>query len=333
MNASVLPTFDVAVVMATYRRPALLRRCLEAVLAQQGLGADQNFEVVVVDDGCTDDTRAVVDELAARAAGRPRLRYLQATDTRGPAGARNLGWRAAEAPLIAFTDDDTVPDPHWLVNGLRVFQDAGLMAASGRVVVPAPERPTDHARMTQGLAQAEFVTANAFVRRTALLATGGFDARFTRAWREDSDLHFSLLERYGRVGRAEDAVVLHPVRPAPWGISMSQQANVYFDALLFRKHRALYRQKVRRHPPWNYFLIVLATLAALVAGLAGAHRAALLLAGIALLGCAAFAVRRLRGASLAPAHIAEMLVTSVAIPFLAVFWRLRGALRFRTLYP
>ncbi|MDB5896072.1 MAG: glycosyl transferase family 2, partial [Rhodoferax sp.] len=203
----------------------------------------------------------------------------------------------------------------------------------GRVVVPAPARPTDHARNTQGLERAEFVTANAFVRHEALLATGGFDTRFTRAWREDSDLHFALIERYGRVGRADRAVVVHPVREAPWGGSMSQQANVYFDALLYAKHRRLYLEKVRRRPPWNYLVIVSAALGAMVAALCRLEALALGLAAVSLVGCLAFAGRRLRGASLAPAHVAEMLVTSVAIPFLAVFWRIRGAWRFRTLYP
>ena len=323
---------EVSVVMATYRRPALLRRCLEAVLAQRGFEDGPGFEVIVVDDGRSADTAAVVRELAASSAGRPCLRYIEAQGTRGPAGARNLGWRSARAEVIAFTDDDTVPDPHWLVNGLQVLT-GGLMAASGRVVVPTPPRPTDHARNTQGLERAEFVTANAFVRRQALLETGGFDERFTRAWREDADLHFSLIERYGRVGRADKAIVVHPVRAAPWGISMAQQANVYFDALLFAKHRELYRQKVRRRPPLHYLAIVACAIAALLATLAGHAGLGLGLAAASLGGCLAFAGRRLRGASLAPAHVAEMLVTSIAIPFLAVFWRIRGALRFRTLYP
>jgi hypothetical protein len=327
--------FDVAVVMATYRRPDLLRRCLEAVLAQRGFGdgpGGRRFEVIVVDDGRTADTEAVVTELAVRSQGRPRLRYLRAQGTRGPAGARNLGWRSAEAPLIAFTDDDTVPDAHWLHEGLQAMT-GGLMAASGRVVVPTAPRPTDHARNTQGLERAEFVTANAFVRHEALVATGGFDERFTRAWREDSDLHFSLIERYGHVGRAERAIVVHPVREAPWGFSMSQQANVYFDALLYAKHRRLYREKVRHRPPWQYIGIVGAALGALVAAACRQEALALGLASASLIGCVAFARRRLRGASLAPSHVAEMLVTSVAIPFLAVFWRIRGAWRFRTLYP
>lgn len=326
--ASPLPA--IAVVIATCRRPALLRRCLQTVLAQRDVPG--SYEVLVVDDGPSEDTRAVVDALAQQCPAHVRLHYLQAQGTRGPAGARNAGWRRARAGVIAFTDDDTVPDADWLANGLRALH-TGLMAASGRVVVPAQHPPTDHARNTLGLERAEFVTANAFVRREALAAVGGFDARFTRAWREDSDLHFALIERYGRVGRADDAVVVHPVRAAPWGVSLSQQQNVYFDGLLYAKHPVLFRRRIRARPPLHYLAIVALALAAAAAALAGHGTAALGLAGASLAGSLLFALQRLRGASHAPAHVAEMVVTSVAIPFLAVYWRIRGAWRFRTLYP
>lgn len=317
----------VAVVMATYRRPALLRRCLEALL-QQTL-AHEAYEVIVVDDGRSAETRAVVEELATRSAA-PRLRYLLPEGSRGPAGARNRGWRASTAAVIAFTDDDTVPDADWLRQGLAAL--GPHVAVCGRVIVPMSAVPTDHEKNTHGLETAEFVTANAFVRRAALEAAGGFDERYTRAWREDSDLHFSLL-RGGSVGGAPAAIVLHPVRAAPWGISLAQQANVYFDALLYKKHPELYRERIRRHPPWRYFVIVGCSAAALACAVARAWPAAGVLAGVALAGIASFAWQRLRGTAHTPSHIAEMLVTSAAIPFLAVYWRLAGAWRFKVLFP
>jgi glycosyltransferase involved in cell wall biosynthesis len=322
---------QIAVVIPTCRRPALLRRCLEALL-QQSL-EPRAYEVIVVDDGRSDDTREVIDELAARDANAPRLRYLRPGDgAHGPAAARNVGWRASAANVIAFTDDDTVPDRDWLLEGLRALGPESV-AASGQVVVPLDGPLTDHARNTQGLAAAEFVTANAFVRRAALAEIGGFDERFTRAWREDSDLQFTLMERCGTVTRAARAVVAHPVRPAPWGVSLSQQRNVSFDALLYRKHPRLYRARIRRRPPWHYVAIVGSALAALLAGLLGAPALALGLAALSLAGMLAFAVYRLRGSARTPAHVAEMLVTSCAIPFLALYWRAVGVWRFRVLFP
>jgi glycosyltransferase involved in cell wall biosynthesis len=321
---------DVSVVLPTYHRPDLLERCLHALLAQT-LPADR-FEIIVVDDGHDDVTRTQVARIAAGAA--VHLRYLRPPTGRGPAVARNCGWRAARAPWVAFTDDDTKPDRDWLRQGLATLAlHDDWVAAAGQVSVPRSDgderRPTDHELMTRGLETAEFVTANAFVRRDVLDTIGGFDERFLRAWREDSDLHFRLME-VGPVGRAPSAIVGHPVRPERWGVSLRQQRNVFFDALLYRKHPRSYRSRVRPVPPWDYYAIVALALAVpllvLVARPAGA---ALALTG-ALLLILRVALRRLTRTSWTPRHVLEMLATSAAIPFLSVYWRLRGAWHFRT---
>lgn len=331
MNTSPSP-LALSVVVPTYRRPELLMQCLQALLAQT-LAVDR-YEILVVDDGHDEPTRDTVQALAARTP-LPRLRYLRPIRGRGPAVARNCGWQAAEAALIAFTDDDTRPDPRWLEEGLATMTlHRDWVAAAGQVQVPraadAPERaPTDHELMTRGLETAEFVTANAFVRRDVLDRIGGFDERFLRAWREDSDLHFRLMQR-GPVGRAPLARVWHPVRPERWGVSLRQQRNVFFDALLYRKHPRLYRHRVRPVPPWDYYAIVALALAAPLLALAALPVPALaaLLAALGLI--LRLAARRLRATSHALPHVLEMLATSAAIPFLSVYWRLRGAWHFRT---
>lgn len=326
----VASTCRVSVVVPTHRRPVLLQRCLAALLAQT-LDAEQ-FEIVVVDDGAEDRVRALVLDLAARHEA-PALRYLRSAGSQGPAVARNLGWRAAQAPVVAFTDDDTVPEPGWLAAGLAALEPHPQRpAVAGQVVVPLPadRAPTDHERMTHGLQQAEFVTANAFVRTGALFAVGGFDERFRRAWREDADLQFRLQRSFGPVARCAQARVLHPVREAPWGISLGQQRNTFFDALLYKKHPRLYRERIRRVPPWDYYLIVLATLAAPGLAIAGADGAALAACGVALMLIGRFAWRRLAGADTSLRHVGEMLATSALIPYLSVWWRMRGAWHFRT---
>ncbi len=198
--------------------------------------------------------------------------------------------------------------------------------------MPLPEIPTDYEYDASHLEHGEFVTANCFYRRDALLMVGGFDERFTAAWREDSDLFFSLLERRIKWARAPEAVVVHPVRPARWGVSLRQQRKSMFNALLYKKHPALYREKIQAAPPWRYYVIVLA----LLAGLLGIVTQSRLLALVGLLVWACLTARfcfvRLRHTSRAPGHVAEMIVTSIAIPPLAIFWRLRGALKFRVLF-
>ena len=327
------PRPSVSVVVPTCGRPALLDRCLRALAAQRadpGPRGIASFELIVVDDRPSAATERAVARWARRA--HPlAIRYIASTGPHGPAAARNHGWRAARGDVVAFTDDDTEPDPRWLRNGLRAMR-GDVDAACGRIVMPIPERPTDYERDAQGLEQSEFVTANCFCRRRVLEALGGFDERFGLAWREDSDLHFRLLESGARIARAEDAVVVHPVRPAPWGVSVRQQRKVAYDALLYKKHPRLYRERIRARPRWDYYLTV-AALLALALGLASGEPGVAAGAGLAWLALTArFCAARLRGASKAPAHVLEMMITSAAIPPLAVFWRAVGAWRYRVVF-
>jgi len=323
-----------SVVIPTDRRADLLCRCLEALFAQT---LDPHaFEIIVVDDGRTDDIEAVVDSFKARVG--PVVRHVRPRHGRGPAVARNAGWRAAYAKVIAFTEADTVPAPDWLEQGERALVP-GLVALCGKVrdSSAAPDRVTDGPPGQQALPEAaraapELATANAFVRRSALLTVGGFDERFQRACREDADLEFRLLRDAGAVGRSDAAVVGHPVRPARWGGCLRQQKSAFFEALLYKKHPKLYRERILAAPPWDHYAIVALTLAAPVlwaAGIEGSAGVSLLLA---LGGVLRLAARRLQRTALTPGHVVERIVTSAVIPFLAVYWRLRGALHFRVLF-
>lgn len=317
---------QISVVVPTYHRHDLLRRCLAALAAQQFAGT---YEVIVADDAADVSTRRLVETEAATAGY--RLRYVPVEDTHGPAAARNVGWRAAAGEFIAFTDDDCLPQPGWLSAGVQAL-NGGADAAWGRLEMPLPLRPTDYERDAAGLAGAVFVTANCFCRRNALETVGGFDERFTAAWREDSDLYFSLLEHRCRVVHASDAVVIHPIRPAQWGVSLRQQRKSAFDALLYRKHPRLYRRHIAAFPREYYYVV--ASLAAATAG-AVARQQWLVFNGLAAWGLLTgrFFARRMRGNSWSPTHVAEMLVTSMLIPPLSVFWRMQGALKYRSTLP
>jgi GT2 family glycosyltransferase len=321
----------VSVVVPTYRRHDLLDRCLGALVAQDFHPAC--YEIVVADDGDDPATRAQVERWAFDARGSPAIRYIAVSETQGPAGARNRGWRAAGGEVIAFTDDDTVPRSDWLTEGWKAMA-GGATAAAGRVVVPLPAgMPTDHERDIARMAEAEFVTANCFVRRQALQAIGGFDERFTSAWREDSDLQFTLLKVQGEVVKAPKAVVRHPVRAAAgWTDNLRQHRKILFDALLFKKHPKLYRERIRRSPPWDYYGIVAALIVLAAAAVAGAGWIAAIAFAVWAFLSGRFVARRLAGTSRRPAHVAEMVVTSLAIPVVAVYWRLVGAFRFRVFF-
>jgi glycosyltransferase involved in cell wall biosynthesis len=320
----------VSVVVPTYRRTDLLERCLEALLAQQGVRRG-DYEIVVCDDGPADATRQVVEAYAQRPDA-PALHYVPVSETQGPAGARNAGWQRAAAAVIAFTDDDTVPDPAWLREGLAAIE-AGADAVSGSIEMPIPAVPSDYELDASHLQEAEFATANCIVRRGALAAVGGFDPRYTMAWREDSDLHFSLLEHGFTIVRAPQARVLHPLRPGRFAVGLGMQKKVMFDTLLYKKFPQLYRQRIRGGPPWFYLAVTFLLLAALALA-AGGLFAAAAACTLAWLGCSLwFFARRLRGTRHDLAHVGELLLTSLAIPPLSIFWRVAGTLRFGKGFP
>lgn len=129
-----LPGPKVAVVVPSHGRADRLERLLRA-LAKQDLPAG-DFEVVVVDDASPDGTGAVLAK--AEASGTLPLRVLTQPVRRGPAAARNLAWRSTGAPVIAFTDDDCVPDPGWLRAGLAAL-DGRARVAVGRTA-PSPDQ-------------------------------------------------------------------------------------------------------------------------------------------------------------------------------------------------
>ena len=322
-----MSTPQISVVVPTYKRPQLLKACVEKLL-RQTLPAD-GYEVVVADDGDSQATRALVEDMARQSA--VALRYVPVREKHGPSAARNTGWRSARAELIAFTDDDCLPDHDWLANGLRALNN-GADAVWGRIVMPVPAVPTDYEKDASNLAHAEFVTANCFCRRALLERVGGFDERFRLAWREDSDLFFNFLELGVAISHEPLALVVHPIRRASWGVSLSQQRKVVFDALLYRKHPQLFRRKIRSQPPWHYYASVLSMFLAILAAGAGAERLALLFAALWLLMTARFFLHRMNGTARTASHVAEMLVTSVLIPPLALFWHWVGVWRFRTLY-
>lgn len=315
------------VVVPTRGRPQLLNRCLASLVLQRFDPA--RFEIIVVDDGPDDDTREVVAGWAAHTAGQgPRITYIPSMGPHGPAAARNHGWRAARGGIIAFTDDDTIARADWLKNGVRAFED-GVDAVSGRIVMPLSHTPTDYELDAKQLETAEFVTANCFCRKQVLDDLGGFDERFRFAWREDSDLQFRLLDYQANIVYEPKAVMMHPIRPAGWGVSLQQVKKVQFDALLYKKHPTLYRRKIRARPRWDFYITVAALLACIAAAVAGATAPALLAGLLWFYMTGRFSLQRLKRTSKSPAHVAEMVITSALIPPLAVFWRMVGAVKFR----
>lgn len=167
-----------SVVICTRNRAAQLQRCLETF---RNLQSNAQWELILVDNGSTDDTAKVVEQFKQRAPfpvhpvfeGRPGL-----------GRARNAGWRIASGAIIAFTDDDCYPAPDYLSKLLECFEESGIAFLGGRILLydaadyPFTIRTLDSRRDIKPYSFVPAGTiqgANCAFRRDALAAVDGFD--------------------------------------------------------------------------------------------------------------------------------------------------------------
>ncbi|MEZ4835233.1 MAG: sugar transferase [Caldilineaceae bacterium] len=203
-----------SVIVPVYNGAQTITRCLDALAAQR-LSAD-DFEVIVVSDGATDDTDAVVQGWLDRR-GLTHWRLLR-QDNAGPGAARNRGAHEAQAPLLLFTDADCAPHPNWVTAMLDVFDDPTVAGAKGtystRQTALAPrfvqaEYEDRYDRM-RGQERIDFIdTYSAAYRRQVFGENGGFDVIFTTASVEDQELSFRIAAKGYRLVFAPDAKVEH----------------------------------------------------------------------------------------------------------------------------
>jgi GT2 family glycosyltransferase len=254
----VVPTFDRA-----DRIPELLNR-----LSRQSLDAGR-FEVLVVDDCSTADIVSLVEGLA------PDLPFavhaIRTPSNAGPAATRNLGWRSASAPLLAFLDDDCSPEPSWLEAGLAaLLAQPGAGVIQGRTLAPPGvdvlELPDWFLWRVVEESGPYFEGCNLFLRRSVLELTGGFDEEIGR-YGEDTAAGWRVLEAGWERGFAADAVVVHAVEDRGWKWHVRNGLNERNLIHLAAKHPGYRREAFWR--PWAFrkedAAFVLAVLGAMMA--------------------------------------------------------------------
>lgn len=231
-----------SVIIPVYNGAAVITRCLDALIGQT-VPASQ-FEVIVVDDGSTDQTAAQVERWAAE--HRSMLVRLARQDHAGPAAARNRGAALAATPLLLFTDADCRPMPNWI---------AALLAGFDR-----PERPdglmgtyrSEQRTLAARFAQMEFedryrlmrhkpeldlvATYSAAFRRDVFVQTGGFDPGFPEANNEDVEFSYRLSEQGYRMYFVPDAQVIHPHAPSWLGYARTKMGRGYWRMLVYRRY-------------------------------------------------------------------------------------------------
>ncbi len=221
----------ISVVVCTYNGQRTIRDCLEGLRRLRY----PDFEVIVVNDGSTDNTATIIGEYEVR---------LISTENRGLSSARNTGWQEATGDIVAYIDDDAYPDPDWLTHLAATFLRSTDVGVGGPNIAPAgdgpiakciavsPGNPT-HVMLTDR--EAEHIPGcNMAFRRRALEAIGGFDTQFRIAG-DDVDVCWALRERGGTLGFSPAAVVWHHRRNSLWAFWKQQVGYGRAERLLERK--------------------------------------------------------------------------------------------------
>jgi glycosyltransferase involved in cell wall biosynthesis len=253
---------EISVVVPAHDRRERVALLLDA-LREQTLAPSQ-FEVIVVDDGSSDGTSELLDEAAG---GDLPLRSIRRPAAAGPAVARNEGWRAARAALVAFTDDDCEPAPRWLERLLEAAAERPGHLLQGRTE-PNPREAAANGPFSRTIASTSlgpwFQTCNVAYPRDLLAHLGGFDERYPSPGAEDTDLAWRAIEAGAPASYVHDALVHHAVNDlGPLG--QLQVALRWTDAVwIFRRHPGLRRELhagIFRKPSHPKALLALAGLA------------------------------------------------------------------------
>jgi glycosyltransferase involved in cell wall biosynthesis len=198
----------VSIIIPTYNGAKRIGKCLEALTQQDYQG---EFEIIVVDDGSTDETEEVVQQY-------PQIRLIQQQNA-GPASARNQGARVANGEILLLTDDDCVPMPDWISQMVQPFLEKPELVGIKGVYRTHQRELTarfvqleyeDKYDVMAKYAYIDFIdTYSAGYRRDIFLKYDGFDTTFPVACTEDQELSFRIGRDGHKMKFIPQAIVYH----------------------------------------------------------------------------------------------------------------------------
>ncbi len=325
---------EFSVIIPTFNRKKELLECLDSLSNQSFPKA--SFEVIVVDDGSTDETGDAIKHKRFEF----KLSYLKQTNA-GPAQARNAGAGMAKATILAFTEDDVIVRPDWLIKAREAFERQDVEMLEGRTVYSGTDSDVRRFEPEQ---RPSFIPCNLFVKADVFKALGGysksyFDAGSGLYFREDADFGFRALASGHRSAIDRDVVVEHPVQFMSVKSCSRHVRRYVFDPLLYKRHPRQYRSlievktigSVTIRRPQHYVALVygVAVIAAVLTLLTGKMVGFTVFLFTMFLCALAFRYKYRGKLSLDPAGIAES-VKFVVLPLQYLNAFLRGCFKFRS---
>jgi cellulose synthase/poly-beta-1,6-N-acetylglucosamine synthase-like glycosyltransferase len=230
-----LRTLKASVIVPVYNGSRTIDQCLLALVSQT-LPRSQ-YEIIVVDDGSTDDTATLVTRYGVRVLYQPH---------RGPAAARNLGVASAQGEIVLFTDADVEPSHNWVETMLAPFaSDSNLAGVKGTYRTRQREwmarfvqfeYEEKYARMAQAQTIDVIDTYSAAYCREVAQFDGGFDESFAAASAEDQEFSFRLAKAGYQLRFVPEAIVYHQHVTSLLAYSRRKFRMGYWRAHLHRRH-------------------------------------------------------------------------------------------------
>lgn len=248
---------DLSIVVPAYNAEAFLGPLFTSFLTM--VGDFSRCEVIVVNDGSTDDTATLVKQWIAQ--GELPLKMV-ATPGLGPGQAREIGALNAQAPWVALVDADEQFSPGWLRAALSFVACPGeTVGCEGVVEICDRDQISLFTHQTQSLAPGRYLTANLILRRDRVKFYQGYGRRFY--FREDSDLAFQILADGEAIAHSPDLLLYHPPLPAVWWKPLRLALRYQYDALLAYRFPRRYWVDVDVHlgiPHLRLLLLLLCSL-------------------------------------------------------------------------
>jgi glycosyltransferase involved in cell wall biosynthesis len=223
----------ISVIVPAYNCADTIKKTLEAIVNQE---VSSRIEIIVVDDGSSDQTPQVINSFS-------QVKSMRQQNS-GPAAARNWGARAASGQYLFFTDSDCAPHKDWLRKMLPHFDDDRVAVVAGSYGIANPQNLLArcihqeilfrHQRMPQY--PSYFGSFNFAIRREIFMEVAGFDESYRNASGEDNDLSYKVIGIGHKIYFAKDALVDHVHTEQVGKYLKEQYRHGFWRAKMYRRH-------------------------------------------------------------------------------------------------
>jgi GT2 family glycosyltransferase len=217
---------NVSVLITVRNVERFIAYCLASLLDQ----TFSDFEIVLVDDVSSDNTKKIIEKFSDK-----RIRYFRNKIWLGLSQSRNECLKHANGDYVFFTDGDCAVSKSWIEEGLKYLKTVDVIGVEGKTYYVSKEyKPTFSDEVVENMAGEQFMTCNIAYKKTVLESIGGFDERFT--YLEDQDLALRAL-KYGKICFNPQMIVYHQKKTLKPNQFVKKGKILRNRVLLYKKFR------------------------------------------------------------------------------------------------